>query len=86
MYIFFSLEIVTNEFADRIETLRLTENVQLISKFYHYMNELLMIRRSTASNFKLNDTDFISMKSMISHHEVRIVELFYSDEEAVESQ
>jgi hypothetical protein len=26
------------------------------------------------------------MKSMISHHEVRIVELFYSDEEAVESQ
>jgi hypothetical protein len=50
------------------------------------MNELLMIRRLIASTFKFNDTDFISMKSMIFHHEVRIVKLFYNDEEVVESQ
>jgi hypothetical protein len=86
MYIFFFFEIVINEFVNRIETLLLIKNVQFISKFYYYMNELLMIRRSIASIFKFNDTDFISMRLMISHHEVRIVELFYNDEEVVESQ
>jgi hypothetical protein len=73
---FFFFEIVINEFANKIETLLLTKNVQFISKFYHYMNELLMIRRLIASIFKFNDKDFISRKSMIFHHKIRIVELF----------
>jgi hypothetical protein len=64
----------------------MTEDVSLISKFYHYMDELIMIRRSTASVLQFNDATTVSMRSMIPHHEVRTVELTYTNEEAAESQ
>lgn len=59
----------------------------MISKFYHYMDELVSIRRSTASVLIRNENgDQISMKSMMPKHTVKTAELVYTNEEAVEAQ
>ena len=71
----------------RIEKLLLTGDVNMISKFYHHMDELVSIRRSTASSLIRNESgDQISMKSMMPKHVVKTAELVYTNEEAVEAQ
>lgn len=56
-------------------------------QYYHFMNELLMIRRSTTSTLirDFKDTT-IFVASMISAHEIKIVELRYREEEVTEAQ
>ncbi len=44
-----------------------------------------MIRRSIAFVLQFNDVTTVSMRSMISHHEVRTVKLTYTNEKAAES-
>jgi hypothetical protein len=60
------------------------EDVSLISKFYHYMNELIMIKRSIVFVLKFNDVIIVFMKFMIFHHEISIVKLIYTNEEIAE--
>jgi hypothetical protein len=65
----------------------LTLDVTVISKYYRFMDELLMIRRSTSSLLRLNEAgDTISMLSIMPSHEVKTVELQYTQEEAAEMQ
>ena len=71
----------------RIEKLLLRGEVNMISKYYKYMDELVSIRRSTASILIRNESgDQISMRSMMPKHVVKKAELTYSDKEAVEAQ
>ena len=70
----------------RIEALLSTGDSTVIAKFYHYMDELIMIRRSTASILKFNNDIEIPMISMMPSHDVRTVQLSYTPEEAVEAQ
>ncbi len=74
------------KFSNRIRALLMIEDVSLISKFYHYMNELIMIKRSIAFVLQFNDVTIVSMRFMIFHHEVRTVKLIYTNEKVAESQ
>jgi hypothetical protein len=74
------------KFSNKIRDLLMIKNVSLISKFYHYMNELIMIKRLIAFILKFNDVIIVFMRFMISHHEVRIVKLIYTNEKVAESQ
>lgn len=71
----------------RIEQLLNTGDVTKIAKYYHIMDELVSIRRSTASILKVNDKgDTIELKTMMPPHTVKTVELNYTAEEATEAQ
>ena len=71
----------------RIEALLLTADVSKISRYYHFMDELVSIRRSTASILKQNEEgDTTSMRSMMPKRQVRNADLEYTAEEAVEAQ
>lgn len=71
----------------RIEKLLVTEDVAIISKYYRYMDKLVMIRRSTASTLTMNDEgETMSLRFAMPLHEVRIVELHWRDKEAAEAQ
>ena len=51
------------------------------------MDELISIRRSTASILLRNDNgDKVDMRSMMPTHEVKTAELLYTAEEAIEAQ
>lgn len=70
-----------------MEKLLVSENVTHIAKYYHYMDELLSVRRSTASVLKRNEEgDTVSLRSMMPKHHVRTVELSYDEEEETEAQ
>ncbi len=71
----------------RVEKLLLSEDVGLISQYYHFMDELVVIRRSTSSSLILNEIgDRISLRSIMPLHEVKTVDIVYREEEAVEAQ
>lgn len=71
----------------RIEALLLTGDVNKISRYYHFMDELISIRRSTASILTRNkEGDTTSMRSMMPKHQVKTADLEYNAEEAVEAQ
>ena len=71
----------------RIEQLLNTGDVTKIAKYFHIMDELVSIRRSTASVLHVNDTgDTIELKTMMPPHTVKTVELNYTAEEATEAQ
>lgn len=77
---------LSNE-TNRIERLLLTGDISKISQYYHCMDELISIRRSTASILLRNDEgDKVDMRSMMPTHEVKTAELEYTDEEAIEAQ
>lgn len=71
----------------RIEALLLTGDVSMISHYYHLMNELISIRKSTASILTRNkEADTISLRSIMPKHQVKTADLEYNAEEAVEAQ
>ncbi|KAL8841352.1 MAG: hypothetical protein Q9170_000983 [Blastenia crenularia] len=71
----------------RIRTLFETQDVTKISEYYHYLDELVAVRRSTASELVRNETgEKVSLASMMPVHEVKTVELSYTEEEEVEAQ
>ncbi|MCJ1260140.1 hypothetical protein MMC24_007980 [Lignoscripta atroalba] len=71
----------------RVEALLNTQDVGLIERYYHFMDELLTIRRSITLTLMRNaQGDMISMRSMIPVHEVKTVKLDYHEEEATEAQ
>ena len=58
-----------------------------ILKYYGHMDKLITICRSTASMLTVNEPgETLSLRSMMSVHEVKTVELLYGDEEATECQ
>lgn len=55
--------------------------------YYHYVDELITIRRYTASFLKLNESEeIISLRSCTLIREVKTVELVFEEEEAAEVQ
>ena len=61
-----------------MELLLLSDNVSHVSKYYHYLDELISIRRSTASVLRRNeDAETVDLKSMMPKHNVKTVELSY---------
>ena len=71
----------------RIQALLDTRDVSIISKYYHYLDELIAVRRSPASELVRNEKgEKIVLKSMMPRHEVKTVELSYEEEEEVEAQ
>ena len=59
----------------------------MIAKYYPYLDNLVSIRRSTASVLKTSeDGEDVSLKSMMPKHKVETVELKFNDEEAIEHQ
>jgi hypothetical protein len=67
--------------------LLLIENVILIERYYHFMNELIAIRRFTISSLILNEADDkISLRFIMSFHEIKTIQLNYRDEKIVETQ
>ncbi len=74
------------KFSNKIRKLLMIEDVSLISKFYHYINELIMIKQSIVCVLQFNDIIIVFMKFMIFHHKVRIVKLIYTNEKVAESQ
>lgn len=70
-----------------MEELLLTGDVSEISKYYHVMDELISIRRSTASVLKRNDTGgIVELETMMPPHKVRTVDLSYNLKEETEAQ
>ena len=64
-----------------------TRDVSVISKYYHYMDEMVSIRRSPASVLVRNEQgDTTLLKAMMPKHKVKTVELRYEGEEEVEAQ
>lgn len=71
----------------RIHALLDTRDVSIISTYYHYLDELIAIRRSPASELIRNQKgEKVSLKSMMPKHVVKTVELSYDDEEELEAQ
>ena len=71
----------------RIRVLLETGDVSLIAKYYHYLDLLISVRRSTASVLHAKENgEKIELKTMMPKHEVKTVELRYTDEEAIEHQ
>ncbi len=65
----------------------LIEDVTLIEKYYHFMNELIAIRKFTIFSLILNEVnDKISLRFIMSFHEIKTVQLNYRDERIVETQ
>lgn len=59
----------------------------MIARYYHHMDKLIMIRRSTSSTLKMNKkSDLLSLKSVMPTHKVKTVELFLRLEEKAEAQ
>lgn len=70
----------------RIVALLNIQNVTTISKYYYYLNKLIVIRRSFASVLIANkQSDKIMLKSIISKHKIKTVELKYKVEEVVKT-
>jgi hypothetical protein len=71
----------------KIKKLLLIEDVTLIEKYYHFMNELIAIRKFTIFSLILNEVnDKISLRFIMSFHEIKTVQLNYRDERIVETQ
>jgi hypothetical protein len=70
-----------------LEDLLKTQDYAKISKYYHYMDELAMIRRSTGSVLTYSDDrPPISLRKLMPVYEVKTAFLEYREEEAVEAQ
>lgn len=59
----------------RIRLLLDTQDVTEISRFYHYLDEIIAVRRSPASELGIKRGDKLSLKSMMPKHDVKTVEL-----------
>jgi len=71
----------------RIETLLNSQDPHKVSRYFHHMDDLLAIRRSTASTLQKDRYgNIISLRSMMPLHEYKTVELKYRPEEAAEMQ
>lgn len=70
----------------KINKLIVIDDVIVIAKYYHFINEFIMIKRSTASNIKINETKFISLRSCMSMHEIKTIELKYRSKITIEFQ
>ncbi|KAL8976770.1 MAG: hypothetical protein Q9205_007295 [Flavoplaca limonia] len=72
---------------NRIRMLLETRDVVIIAKYYRYLDELVTIRRSTASIlYRTEGGEKIELKNMMPKHQVKTVQLSYTDEEACEAQ
>lgn len=70
----------------KIETLFFIQNVDLIARFYHHMNCLLMIQHFTIFQLFVDSIKIINFHNMISNHEMRTVEMNCFDEKESKSQ
>ena len=58
-----------------------TADVATIAQHYHYTDELLMIRRSSASRVPLDrDGNFLSMRDIMPTHDIKTMSLSYAEE------
>ena len=72
---------------DSLITLIMNENVIMIGKYYHHMNELISLRKSTVSILSFDKTDaVVSLWSIMSLHQVKTVKFIYTNNETVECQ
>ncbi|KAL8646787.1 MAG: hypothetical protein Q9210_005931 [Variospora velana] len=71
----------------RIRALLETRDVATIATYFHYLDDTVTIRRSTASVLHRSEWGGrIELKNMMPKHQVKTVELTYTDEEALEAQ
>ena len=71
----------------RVHALLDTGDVSIVSHYYHFVDELISVRRSPASELVRNEQgEKTSLRSMMPKHQVKTVELPYDEEEAVEAQ
>ncbi|KAI4272430.1 MAG: hypothetical protein L6R38_006615 [Xanthoria sp. 2 TBL-2021] len=69
----------------RIEKLITSKDTTKVAKYFHVMDDLDSIRRSTTASLNKNESgEKISLKSMMPPHKVRTVELQYEEDEAAE--
>ena len=61
----------------KINKLFVINDVIVIVKYYHFINELIMTKKSTTFNIKIDDKKFIFLRLCISMHKIRTVELIY---------
>ncbi|KAL8834745.1 MAG: hypothetical protein Q9170_003622 [Blastenia crenularia] len=72
---------------NRIRALLDTRDVAEIAKFYHYLDDLVSIRRSTASVLhRAEGGEPIPLSTMMPKHQVKTVELEYDEDEGHEMQ
>jgi hypothetical protein len=72
---------------DMMTTLLNTEDLPKIARNYHLYEDLIMIRRSVASELTLNESgDLISLQTMMPKCEIKTVVLTHRDEEETEAQ
>lgn len=59
-----------------------------MSHYYHHIDELVSIRRSTASKIPRDyeRTEFVDLRTIMPKHTVKTVKLEYRKEEAAEAQ
>jgi hypothetical protein len=68
-------------------TLLNTEDLPKIAQNYHLFEDLVMIRRSVASDLTLNENrDLISLRTMMPNCEIKTITLAHRQEEETEAQ